>query len=889
MSDFMITPDPAAVINVGKVTSYADAVAGGYQGTREEWEIVLANLGTTAAEVEANRQAVAEDKAAVEGDVTTVGEYKDVASAAAAAALQSAESAHTDALAATAAKEAAQTAQGIAEEARADAVSAKGAAESAQTEANASASAATEAALAAGNAAETATANAGAASDSATAAAASAASVSGVVTDVTAAKTEALAAIEAKGAETLDSIPDDYTELSGDVADLKSAINDDNQIYALTLRDLYARKQYPYVLKWRSGTKSSPNRTDYATSVNQISIRPGDTVIFGGKSAPLNKITLYNFDKNGVQLGSVKLTLSGTSGEVTWTGVKISSETSDHIIFEAWTGNSSVAFDTDLYADWFYVFIANSASETNSLNRYVTSNDYETGARKNVPCIWHYGYMSGTGTPTALDREDYIHTFNSIPCSAGDIVTIDFTASPKIEGMAHRTRCYWYDETDTYISYNQKNYSSATQSFYYGMTFTAPENAKFCRFEIWTNSSSVLWLLQDTEDILIYVNRARYSLAQKTDTLSLHDNSGKTYTTHVLGAKIPADAPHKYARSDTYISTLKSAIEQWMTAYAGDQAVIPLVIHTDQHGSLTWQRKPVFDLLSYLVNWQMVSGIFDLGDTVSDHWGYQESGIYLTNSALENALYCLEGLPDDKRVNVFGNHDVITINESNTYRLPHLKYLNQYFPTGKSRTIKLPDNSGNMVVYDDTHMVKYLVIGSWDIRATVGETYGGSYINAEHWRWIIRQLGVNDGYDIVVTSHIPVIYWSNANINPITNVQHSVNTSYISSKYADSQAPFAARRNKTSGTITVGGETIAFDFTNCETELLCAISGHTHEDLVDRIGGVGGVLQASFDRFSADTNVLHFVLIDRNDNKLKTWKFSATSADITVNTWEADF
>lgn len=213
-------------IDVGVVTAFAEAkrAATPYPYDRERFRQDLANLGTTAAEVEANRQEVAENTQAVADDKAAVAADKASAEQSAAAAAQSAESAHTDALAATAAKEAAQTAQGIAEEARADAVSAKGAAESAQTEANASASAATEAALAAQNAAETATANAGAASDSATAAAASAAAVSGVVAEVTAAKTEAITAIETKGTETLDSIPDDYTELSRNVDDLKSAI-----------------------------------------------------------------------------------------------------------------------------------------------------------------------------------------------------------------------------------------------------------------------------------------------------------------------------------------------------------------------------------------------------------------------------------------------------------------------------------------------------------------------------------------------------------------------------------------------------------------------------------------------------------------------------------------
>lgn len=229
MSNVIITPDPAAVFNVGRVTSYADAVKGGYQGTREEWERDLANLGTTAAEVEANRQAVAEDKAAVEGDVTTVGEYKDVASAAAAAALQSAESAHTDALAATEAKEAAQTAQGLADEAKADAVSAKAAAESAQTEANASASAATEAALAAGNAATTATANAGAAADSATAAAASAAAAA-----------ESARTLTIDTTLTQEGQAADAKAVGENITNLKSAFDDfKDDIYAEQVGDKY--------------------------------------------------------------------------------------------------------------------------------------------------------------------------------------------------------------------------------------------------------------------------------------------------------------------------------------------------------------------------------------------------------------------------------------------------------------------------------------------------------------------------------------------------------------------------------------------------------------------------------------------------------------------------
>lgn len=269
------------IINVGRVTSYADAVAGGYQGTREEWEIVLANLGTTAAEVEANRQAVADDKAAVEENLTTVESYKNSAVQSASEALQSAESAHTDALAATAAKEAAQTAQGIVEEAKEAAVSAKEAAENAQTEANQSASAAAGSALVAGNAAQTATNQAGAASESAAAAAASAASVSGVVQEVTAAKTEAISAIETKGAETLDSIPDDYTELSGDVADLKSAFEDfkDATFDEIPCKNLYnpAEKEAGICLRSNNGTTGADSGFD---TTAYLPVTPGKYLTF---------------------------------------------------------------------------------------------------------------------------------------------------------------------------------------------------------------------------------------------------------------------------------------------------------------------------------------------------------------------------------------------------------------------------------------------------------------------------------------------------------------------------------------------------------------------------------------------------------------------------------
>lgn len=227
------------IINVGRVTSYADAVAGGYTGTREEWEIILANLGTTAAEVEANRQEVADNTQAVADDKADVEADKASVEQSAAAAAQSAENAHTDALAATEAKEAAQTAQGLANEARADAVNAKTAAESAQSEADTSAEAAAGSALAAGNAAQTATTQAGAASDSATAAAQSAAAAAESARTLTidTTLTQAGQAADAK-------------KVGDEVADLKSALNRD-ALYGNLLG--YGKTSYGKAIKPQTG------------------------------------------------------------------------------------------------------------------------------------------------------------------------------------------------------------------------------------------------------------------------------------------------------------------------------------------------------------------------------------------------------------------------------------------------------------------------------------------------------------------------------------------------------------------------------------------------------------------------------------------------------------
>lgn len=176
------------VKDLGPVTAYSDAVAGGYTGTREEWEALMASYASVA---------------------QTAIEAKDKAVQAK--------------IAAEAAQGAAETAQGSAETANTQAQTAAGTATTKAGEAAASATSAS-------GSAATATTKAGEAAQSAALADGSASSASQSATEAATAKTGAEAAAtraesaKDRAVQVEESIPADYSELSNDVTNLKTAL-----------------------------------------------------------------------------------------------------------------------------------------------------------------------------------------------------------------------------------------------------------------------------------------------------------------------------------------------------------------------------------------------------------------------------------------------------------------------------------------------------------------------------------------------------------------------------------------------------------------------------------------------------------------------------------------
>ena len=674
---------------------------------------------------------------------------------------------------------------------------------------------------------------------------------------------------------------------------IKKAVKYANYLNAEKIRELSVERGIPINVLFENGHPTLGNRYDYIHSINTIFVHPGDTLVYIANIGSRDRVNIdmLLYDADNKLLSTTTLATTSNTTRVYCDGVNIPDDsTANYIRFTVWSTSVSTVIDSSDFLDWLSVRIINKKSiEFLPIKSEIIDED-AIGVTIPEKCLWLYGlYERTTGEYSTYKRCDYVHTYNLIPCSPGDMLTIDLSNVPTSElSKYYQVIVIGYDATGAYVGNLIRTILASSWFDLHTMAFTVPDGANYIRLMFWTGNGNLLHDLASFNDVtLIYINRPEYSAKNKIESSALKLGVAKDCTTQILGANIPANASHDYNLSNNYINTLKSAVEQWMTQYAGDEQIIPAIIHTDQHGALNWKTGYTFSLLSYFVNWKNISAIFNLGDTIGDHW----SEISLHNTELENATYALRNIPDDKQINLFGNHDTwCTLAGQESYgSLPSLKYLNPYFPVGKQRTVKLPDNSGNMVIYDDAYMVKYVVIGTWDYTES-GLSNAQPYISAYHWKWIIKQLSENDGYDIIVVSHIPIIAWSGNCINAITKAPYADRSvQYFSLGFAESQNPFLARREKISGSIVVANETINYDFTGCETSLLCSIAGHTHTDLIDWIGGSSGVLAAAFDRFYRENHVIHFVLFDRNSKKLKTWKFSGYEETATIESWEAAF
>jgi predicted Fe-Mo cluster-binding NifX family protein len=298
------------------------------------------------------------------------------------------------------------------------------------------------------------------------------------------------------------------------------------------------------------------------------------------------------------------------------------------------------------------------------------------------------------------------------------------------------------------------------------------------------------------------------------------------------------------ADATTYEGVLEAAKNEWMLEYSGNINKIPLICHTDQHSSMTVDNsKAMWDTIDNMVSWYDISKVINFGDTTNSYENFDNPN--LGDSSLDAYLEATENVPFSKRIEIFGNHDCMQIRSGSlTYIQQEPAYLNPYF---KNVMARRTSNNGYHVTYDPYFNVKYIVISNYD------------YVDASHYQiaspaqydFLIEEMSKNDGYDIVICSHVGLPWYNSAINNLIT-----------------------ARYNKTSGTGADSmGNSHSYDFTNCENDLLVCLHGHSHSDAY---AYDMGVLSQCFKNYYDTTRPIYFVIVDRENNQLKVWKVTNT-------------
>lgn len=293
---------------------------------------------------------------------------------------------------------------------------------------------------------------------------------------------------------------------------------------------------------------------------------------------------------------------------------------------------------------------------------------------------------------------------------------------------------------------------------------------------------------------------------------------------------------------------------EFISEVDGDENKIPMIISTDQHGGVTLFNK-TFEYVNEIVDWNKVSKIINLGDTVT---------LFFNPFELLAYRYATKSIPTEKRIELCGNHD--------SHVLPVKLLSGLFFPTPGA--VKAQSNNA-FVVKDDAFNVRYLSIDPMSFPWK----YEGGKITSKQADFIVSELSKQDSSDIVLLAH-PYLFR-----DEITRRDGSVFTGsdyFIggSKKYADVKQSFLdmllARKNKTAGVfIDCDGVKHPYDFSSCEGDFLMSLHGHHHSEGYETSNGITEFLFQGFSRNNEDKNepnCFYFAYIDRSAKTFKCWK-----------------
>lgn len=364
--------------------------------------------------------------------------------------------------------------------------------------------------------------------------------------------------------------------------------------------------------------------------------------------------------------------------------------------------------------------------------------------------------------------------------------------------------------------------------------------------------------------------------------MSVYDIYGNIITPHdINGALCQAydiygnllTGDYNIASSD-YERSILSARDAWMAEAREDNSVVPIVVHADQHGRLG-ANNALFAYLSKAVPWDDASACIGLGDTNN----YSVTGF-------QNMAKCLSGIPKNKQINIWGNHDTWygSVN-NNILTTEHLTVLNTYFDNSAYNGNHKFNDYGIEYMIDEARKIKYVTFGGWEYDHALGG-YSHYNIGSDSMDSIIQMLSQQDGYDIVILTHVQPFKNQNAAswIHPPVedgNIQGGgggmtvgVGT-VVSAVETFVDNLLIHRKNKASGTVKDSyGNVHSYDFTNCNSDLLCCFAGHEHCDKY--MWQNGNIPVYLFDGYAYDKHPIYFVNINRTSGNLNVWKIDDT-------------
>lgn len=282
--------------------------------------------------------------------------------------------------------------------------------------------------------------------------------------------------------------------------------------------------------------------------------------------------------------------------------------------------------------------------------------------------------------------------------------------------------------------------------------------------------------------------------------------------------------------------------------YQQSNDAIPFFIQTDGHGRFNEGNKGCHNLaedtMRYIANMQ-------LGDYAS----YYSDGNNPTNHATSSAGL-VNYLP------AMGNHEFLNNNSADAELADLPTLIASYTPING---ILGSQTYGYYKVFDDDHDIKYLV-GQPHIPDENNSSGFITKFTSDQWQWFIDELEADDGYDIIVLNHEP--------FGGVYTLKSDGTTKYTYAGGNYNLTPvLSARKARTSGTITDSdGVTHSYDFTNCESELLCVFHGHTHKEQFIEKTQLGYPVFVGRDMTNNGDCV--YGLIDRDNGKLYIYSFN---------------